>query len=219
MLADLPNFVTISIQFVPMSKYDFDTVIDRRGTSAVKYDWLDGMFGRHDVSPLWVADLDFAVCPDIVNGLRRRLDHPILGYYACPESYWDELADWLSRRHEFKTRREEMTFIPGVVKGIAYCVNFFTQKGDKILIQPPVYYPFRMVIEGNGRQVVENPLKFDGNSYSMDLEHLAETVERERPVMMILCNPHNPIGIQWDSETLASVAAICRKGRPCRNLP
>lgn len=194
-----------------MSKYDFDTVIDRRGTSAVKYDWLDGMFGRHDVSPLWVADLDFAVCPDIVNGLRRRLDHPILGYYACPESYWDELADWLSRRHEFKTRREEMTFIPGVVKGIAYCVNFFTQKGDKILIQPPVYYPFRMVIEGNGRQVVENPLKFDGNSYSMDLEHLAETVERERPVMMILCNPHNPIGIQWDRETLAAVAAICRK--------
>lgn len=194
-----------------MNKYDFDTIIDRRGTSAIKYEWLDGMFGRHDVSPLWIADLDFAVCPDIVNGLRRRLDHPILGYYACPDSYWNSLSEWLMRRHGMKTSREEMTFIPGVVKGIAYCVNFFTKKGDKILIQPPVYHPFRLVIEGNGREVVENPLIFDGNTYKMDLEHLATTIERERPKIMILCNPHNPIGIQWDRDTLAEVAAICRK--------
>lgn len=194
-----------------MNKYDFDTIIDRRGTSAIKYEWLDGMFGRHDVSPLWIADLDFAVCPDIVNGLRRRLDHPILGYYACPDSYWNSLKAWLMRRHGMKTSRAEMTFIPGVVKGIAYCVNFFTKKGDKILIQPPVYHPFRVVIEGNGREVVENPLIFDGNTYKMDLEHLAATIERERPKIMILCNPHNPIGIQWDRDTLAEVAAICRK--------
>ena len=194
-----------------MNKYNFDDIIDRRGTSAIKYEWLDGMFGRHDVSPLWIADLDFAVCPDIVNALRRRLDHPILGYYACPDSYWDSLSAWLMRRHAMKTSREEMTFIPGVVKGIAYCVNFFTKKGDKILIQPPVYHPFRVVIEGNGRQVVENPLVFDGNTYSMDLEHLASTIEREKPKLMILCNPHNPIGLQWDRDTLAAMAAICRK--------
>lgn len=195
-----------------MNKYNFDTVIDRRGTSAVKYEGLDAVFGRHDVSPMWIADLDFAVCPDIVNGLRRRLDHPILGYYACPDSYWDAVRTWLSDRHAMKVEREEMTFIPGVVRGIAYCVNFLTQRGDKVVIQPPVYHPFRLVVEGNGRQVVENPLLFDGEHYSMDLDHLAEVVEREKPRLMILCNPHNPIGLQWDRDTLARVAAICRKG-------
>lgn len=195
-----------------MNKYDFDTVIDRRGTSAIKYEWLDGVFGRHDVSPLWIADLDFAVCPDIVNGLRRRLDHPILGYYACPDSYWEAVGQWLSHRHGMNVDREQMTFIPGVVRGIAYCVNYLTQRGDKVVIQPPVYYPFRLVIEGNGRQVVENPLVFDGKSYAMNLDELAKIVETERPKMMILCNPHNPIGIQWDRETLAKVAEICRKG-------
>lgn len=195
-----------------MNKYDFDTVIDRRGTSAIKYEWLDGVFGRHDVSPLWIADLDFAVCPDIVNGLRRRLDHPILGYYACPDSYWEAVGQWLAHRHGMNVSREEMTFIPGVVRGIAYCVNFLTERGDKVVIQPPVYYPFRLVIEGNDRQVVENPLVFDGKSYTMNLEELARIVETEKPKMMILCNPHNPIGIQWDRETLAKVADICRKG-------
>ena len=194
-----------------MTKYDFDTVIDRRGSSAMKYEGLDTFFGRHDVAPLWIADLDFAVCPDIVAALRRRLDHPILGYYACPDSYWDSLAEWLFRRHGMKTAREEMTFIPGVVRGIAYCVNYFTDRGDKVLIQPPVYYPFRIVIEGNGREVVENPLRFDGDSYSMDLSHLEQVVRVERPKMMILCNPHNPIGIQWDRDTLAEVARICRE--------
>lgn len=194
-----------------MNKYDFDTVIDRRGTSAVKYEGLDTFFGRHDVSPLWIADLDFAVCPDIVAALRRRLDHPILGYFACPDSYWDALGQWLFRRHGMRVSREEMTFIPGVVKGIAYCINFFTRPGDKVLIQPPVYYPFRIVTEGNGREIVENPLRFDGESYSMDLDHLESTVKTEKPRLMILCNPHNPIGIQWDRETLAEVARICRE--------
>lgn len=194
-----------------MNKYDFDTVIDRRGTSAIKYEGLDTFFGRHDVSPLWIADLDFAVCPDIVAALRRRLDHPILGYYACPDSYWDALATWLYRRHGMKAAREEMTFIPGVVRGIAYCVNYFTKPGDKILIQPPVYYPFRIVIEGNNREAVENPLRFDGDTYSMDVAHLEQVIRAEKPKMMILCNPHNPIGIQWDRDTLAEVARICRE--------
>lgn len=195
-----------------MNKYDFDTVIDRRGTAAIKYEWLDGVFGRHDVSPLWIADLDFAVCPDIVQGLRRRLDHPILGYYACPDSYWQSVGEWLSHRHGMTVEREDMTFIPGVVRGIAYCVNYLTERGDKVVIQPPVYYPFRLVIEGNGREVVENPLVFDGKTYSMNLDQLEEIVATEKPKMMILCNPHNPIGIQWNRETLAKVAEICRRG-------
>lgn len=194
-----------------MEKYNFDTVIDRRGTSSMKYEGLDAVFGRHDVSPLWIADLDFAVCPDIVKTLRQRLDHPILGYFACPDSYWNAVMSWLERRHGLKTEREQLAFIPGVVKGIGYAVNFFSRPGDRIVIQPPVYHPFRMVIEGNGRQVVENPLVFDGDNYTMDLDGLEEVITREKPTMMILCNPHNPIGIQWSAETLARVAAICRK--------
>lgn len=193
-----------------MEKYNFDTVIDRRGTSSMKYEGLDAVFGRHDVSPLWIADLDFAVCPDIVKTLRQRLDHPILGYFACPDSYWNAVMSWLERRHGLKTEREQLAFIPGVVKGIGYAVNFFSRPGDRIVIQPPVYHPFRMVIEGNGRQVVENPLVFDGDNYTMDLDGLEEVISREKPTMMILCNPHNPIGIQWSAETLARVAAICR---------
>lgn len=193
-----------------MEKYNFDTVIDRRGTSSMKYEGLDAVFGRHDVSPLWIADLDFAVCPDIVKTLRQRLDHPILGYFACPDSYWNAVMSWLERRHGLKTEREQLAFIPGVVKGIGYAVNFFSRPGDRIVIQPPVYHPFRMVIEGNGRQVVENPLVFDGDNYTMDLDGLEEAIIRKKPTMMILCNPHNPIGIQWSAETLARVAAICR---------
>lgn len=194
-----------------MKKYNFDCIIDRRHTGCTKYDGLDQMFGRHDVTPLWIADLDFAVCPDITAALHDRLDHPVLGYSAAPDSYWESIIEWQQRRHGFRINRDELTFIPGVVKGIALAINYFSSKGDKIVIQPPVYHPFRMVIEGNDRKVVENPLVFDGERYSMDTSALEETVRREKPVMMILCNPHNPIGIQWDKATLAEVGRICRE--------
>lgn len=195
-----------------MSKYDFDCVIDRQGTCATKYDGLDQMFGRHDVTPLWIADLDFAVCPDITAALRRRLDHPVLGYSAAPDSYWQSIIDWQRDRHGFEITREELTFVPGVVKGIALAVNYFTHKGDKILIQPPVYHPFRMVIEGNERVALENPLILEDGRYRMDLEGLERLIAEERPRMMILCNPHNPIGLQWDEDTLRRVASLCRAG-------
>lgn len=194
-----------------MKKYDFDRVIDRHGTYAMKYEGLDQMFGRHDVTPLWIADLDFAVCPDITAALSHRLEHPVLGYSAAPDSYWNSIIEWQKHRHGFEINREEICFIPGVVKGIGLAVNFFTERGDKILIQPPVYHPFRAVAEGNRRTVVENPLVFDGESYTMDLKGLEETVHREKPRLMILCNPHNPIGIQWDRHTLAEVGRIARE--------
>ncbi len=193
-----------------MNKYDFDSVIDRHGTYATKYDGLDQVFGRHDVMPLWIADLDFAICPDIIAALRHRIDHPVLGYSAAPDSYWQSIIDWQKNRHGFEIKREEMTFIPGVVKGIGYAINFFSNRGDKIVIQPPVYHPFRSVIEGNERIVAENPLIFDGKTYTMDLKGLAEVIEREKPKMMILCNPHNPVGLQWSKETLQEVARLCR---------
>lgn len=193
------------------TRYDFDTIIDRHDTGAMKYDGLDAMFGRHDVTPMWIADLDFAVCPDITAALRHRLDHPVLGYAATPESYWQSIIDWQRRRHGFNINRDELSFIPGVVKGIALALNYFTQRGDKVVIQPPVYHPFCMVIEGNERQVVENPLIERDGTYTMDLDGLERILEHERPVMMVLCNPHNPIGLQWDAETLKRLATMCRK--------
>ena len=195
-----------------MKKYDFDCVIDRHGTCATKYDGLDQMFGRHDVTPLWIADLDFAVCPDITAALRRRLDHPVLGYSAAPDSYWQSIIEWQRKRHGFEIAREELSFVPGVVKGIALAVNYFSHKGDGIIIQPPVYHPFRMVIEGNGREAIENPLIFADGTYHMDLEGLERVISERHPKMMILCNPHNPVGLQWDADTLRRVAAICRRG-------
>lgn len=194
-----------------MTQYNFDNIIDRHGTSAVKIDRLDAVFGRHDLTPLWIADLDFAVCPEITAALSRRLAHPVLGYSEASESYWQAIIDWNLRRHGFSIARNELAFVPGVVKGIALAVNFFTRDGDGVVIQPPVYTPFRTVVEGNNRKVIENPLIFDGESYTMDLDGLRSVVAEHKPKMMVLCNPHNPIGIQWDADTLAELAAIARK--------
>lgn len=194
-----------------MTQYNFDAIIDRHGTAAVKIDRLDAVFGRHDLTPLWIADLDFAVCPEITAALIRRLSHPVLGYFEASDGYWQAIIDWNKRRHGFQISRSELAFVPGVVKGIALAVNYFTREGDGVLIQPPVYTPFRTVVEGNGRRVVENPLLFDGTTYRMDLDGLRRIVTEQKPKMMILCNPHNPIGIQWDIETLAEVGAIARE--------
>lgn len=194
-----------------MAYYNFDDVIDRHGTSAIKIDRLDRVFGRHDLTPLWIADLDFAVCPEITEALRSRLNHPVLGYSEASDNYWKSIIDWNRRRHNFEIDRSELCFIPGVVKGFAYAVNYFTKPGDKVLIQPPVYTPFRTVVEGNGRVVLENPLVFENGGYRMDLDHMRRVVESEKPKLMILCNPHNPIGLQWSREELAEVARICRE--------
>lgn len=197
-----------------MGKYDFDCEIDRTGTGAIKYEGLAELFGRSDVTPLWVADMEFACSPAIVDALRRRIDHPVYGYSLAPESYWQSIVGWLGRRHQFEVDRSELAFVPGIVRGIAYAINFFTQKGDGVVIQPPVYHPFRIVAEGNGRRVIENPLiqvdEADGY-YAMDLEGLERIFRDEKPRMMILCNPHNPAGIQWDADTLRTVASLAKR--------
>lgn len=195
-----------------MACYNFDNVIDRQGTLAVKIDRLDQVFGRHDLTPLWIADLDFAVCPRITEALLHRLQHPVLGYSEAADTYWQSIIDWNKRRHGFDIAREELCFIPGVVKGIALAVNYFTQRGDGVVIQPPVYTPFRTVVEGNGRRVVENPLLPTPHGYAMDLDGLRRIIAEDKGIkMLILCNPHNPIGIQWSRDTLAELASICRE--------
>lgn len=192
-------------------KYNFDSEINRRGTGALKYDALEERYGYKDLFPLWVADMDFAVCPEITESLIKRLQHQIYGYAQTPQSYWNSIINWVQRHFNLKVSREELTYIPGIVKGIAYAVNYFTSNGDKILIQQPVYHPFRFVIEGNGRTLVNSPLKRTDTGYDPDLKRLEETVKAEKPKMMILCNPHNPGGIRWSKEQLAEIARIANE--------
>lgn len=191
--------------------YNFDLEINRRGTGAMKTDALVTFFGREDVEALWIADMDFAVAPEITRALARRFAHAIYGYSAVPESYWTSITDWLRTRHGWEVDRSDIIYVNGVVKGIGFLINYFTDKGDAILIQPPVYHPFRRLIEENGRRCVRSPLRQTASGYEMDLADLEEKFRTERPRMMILCNPHNPIGIQWDRETLARVAHLARE--------
>ena len=193
-----------------MKIYDFNKPVDRRGSHCVKYDALGQFFGREDLLPLWVADMDFETPDFIIEALHRRLDHAVLGYPVQYDTYWQSIVDWIATHHSWQVKREWMQYIPGIVKGIAMAVNAFTQKGDKIIIQPPVYHPFRNVPTNCGREVVDNPLRRVGDKYEMDFEHL-ESIIDQTCKMIILANPHNPIGITWDSQTLKRLAEIATK--------
>lgn len=192
-----------------MVKYNFDKEIDRHGTGALKYEVLKERYGRADLLPLWVADMDFETPQFITDALKKRLEHSLFGYTVEPTDFWTSIIEWISTHHQWHVKREWMTFIPGIVKGIGMAVNVFTNPGEKVIIQPPVYHPFRITPEGNNRSVVFNPLiHHDDGTYSMDFENLKEIVD-DRCKLMIIANPHNPAGIVWDKETLARLADFC----------
>lgn len=191
--------------------YNFDSYVERRGTHCVKYDALKENFGRDDLIPLWVADMDFATPDFIIDALHKRLEHPILGYTLQYDEYWQSVQSWLWRRHGWQVEREWMRYIPGIVKGIGMVINSFTSPGDKIIIQPPVYHPFRLVPEHNDREVVLNPLRPTADGYyEMDFKQL-ESIIDDKCKILILANPHNPVGITWDKATLARLADIAVK--------
>ena len=194
-----------------MGKYNFDEVIERRGTGALKCDALNQRYGRDDLLPLWVADMDFATPDFIINALRQRLEHPIFGYTIDPPEMWPTIINWIREHHDWEVQREWLTFIPGIVKGIGFAINVFTAEDEKVIIQPPVYHPFRLTPLGNNREVVFNPLRENPDgTYSMDFENL-ERVADEKCKLLILSNPHNPAGIVWDKATLAQLATICKR--------
>jgi cystathionine beta-lyase len=192
-----------------MTKYDFDKIIDRHGTNAVKVDLLKPLYGEDNLIPLWVADMDFETPDFIVDALKKRIEHPVFGYSVEPPDYKSSIIDWIDSMHQWKIEQEWLCYIPGIVKGIGFVVNVFTQPGDKVIIQPPVYHPFRLILEANGREVVYNPLKLKDNQYEMDFEQLEQIVD-EKCKLLILSNPHNPAGIVWDRETLKTLANICK---------
>ena len=193
-----------------MKIYDFNTPIDRRGTHCVKFDALKEMYGREDLLSLWVADMDFATPDFIIDALKRRLDHPVLGYPVQYDGYWQSAVDWIRSHHGWQVEREWMRYIPGIVKGIGMVVNVFTKPGDKIIIQPPVYHPFRLVPEHNDREIVMNPLRQVGDTYEMDFEQLEQVID-DKCKILILANPHNPVGITWSRDTLVRLADIAVK--------
>lgn len=188
---------------------NFDTLIDRRGTGCVKYEALQKLYGRTDLLPLWVADMDFATPPFIIEAMARRLRHPVFGYTVVPEDYWTTITKWIDSHHQWKVQESWMRFIPGIVKGIGFVINVFTQPGDKVIVMPPVYHPFFLTPRGNKREIVWNPLKrLSDGSYEMDFDNLAKVCDDHCKVL-ILCNPHNPAGIEWSWETLTKLADFC----------
>ena len=193
-----------------MTHYNFDGLINRQGTQCKKIERLRSEFGRDDLLPLWIADMDFAVCPDITDAIvRRYADHPVYGY-TCPyDDFWQSIIDWHSKRNGFEFDRNELTYVSGLVSVLGYVLEYFTSRGDKIVIQEPLYYHFKQAIVGNGRIPVDNALipAADG-SCQMDLNGLERIFRDDRPRMMIVCNPHNPIGICWEPCVLREVARL-----------
>lgn len=192
-----------------MKHYNFDEVINRKGTSCVKYDGLkDAYQGKENLIPLWVADMDFATPDFIIDALKKRCEHPIFGYTFDDDEYYASILAWLNYKYNWKAEREWITYIPGIVKGIGLAVQCFTQPGDKVIIQPPVYHPFRLVPTRMGREVVYNPLKLEDGVYKMDFEQLESLIDKDCK-MLILSNPHNPGGVVWEREALVKLAQIC----------
>jgi cysteine-S-conjugate beta-lyase len=190
--------------------FDFDTLPDRRGTASLKWDFGGRIAGREGLLPLWVADMDFTAPAFITGAVARRAAHGVFGYTLEPESYFEAAMRWLLARHGWNVRREWLLAAPGVVQTISTALLAASAPGDRIVIQPPVYYPFALRIRANGREVAENPLVLDGGRYRMDDEGL----ERELAAgarMLILCSPHNPGGRVWTEEELERAAGLCAR--------
>lgn len=190
-------------------QYDFDTPIDRTHTWSIKHDFKKENGKADDILPLWVADMDFRSPDSVIEALKKAVDHGIFGYSRADESYFDAVAAWYQKRHHLTLQPEWMTCTPGIVFALSIAVRAFTQEGDAVLIQPPVYHPFSRAILRNKRTLVENPLVLKDGHYEMDLEDLEQKVLDEHVKLMILCNPHNPVGRVWTREELTALADIC----------
>jgi cystathionine beta-lyase len=193
-------------------KYDFDRIIDRKGTSSVKYDLSEKIFGKEDVLPMWVADMDFPVAGFILDAITERLKHPVLGYTFRSESFAEAVAGWMDRRHHWKVGTETIGFSPGIVPALNMCVMEFSDPGDRVVVQPPVYFPFFSAVSNHGRKLLYNQLVKRDGRYEIDFDHL-EGLFREGVKLFILCNPHNPVGRAWSREELMQLAGLCVKYR------
>ena len=190
----------------------FDSVIDRRGTDAYKWDRRTRTRDGRDVLPMWVADMDFAVAPAIARALAARAAHPVYGYTFAPASLDEAFRAWQLRRNGWHLEPEWLTPVPAVMPALRAAILELTQPGDEVVVQPPVYFPFFDAVRENGRHVAENPLRLEGDRYVMDLDGLRRMIG-PRTRMLLLCSPHNPVGRVWTRDELAALAGICAEHR------
>lgn len=192
-------------------RYDFDQVVDRTRSDSGKWSpsYLKFRFGHEDLLPLWVADMDFPCPQAVVDALVERARHGIYGYAAATDAYYQSIVEWNLRRHDWQIDKDWLLFTPGVVPALNYCIQAFCLPGDRVIIQSPVYPPFAKAVVNNGCQVADNPLKKEGGKHVMDFEGLEAIVKDPRTRLMLMCNPHNPVGRVWTEKELKEVGRIC----------
>lgn len=193
-------------------KFDFDLTIDRSRTASLKWDHIPAIFGVEDALPMWVADMDFAAPPAVVRAMHDRVEHGVFGYTLQTDTYREAISTWMNQRHNWSIQPEWIQFCPGVVPALSLIVEAFTEPGDQVIIQTPVYPPFYSVVKDHGRELVHNPLMVNAQGdYEMDFEDLERSLSGGRVKMIILCSPHNPVGRVWTREELSRLAALCEQ--------
>jgi cystathionine beta-lyase len=192
-------------------KYNFDTVIDRRGTNSIKWDFAAERGKPEGLLPMWVADMDFPAPQEVLLDLQKAVSRGIFGYTEAKQDYYDALTAWFSSRFGFSFNRDDVVKTPGVVFALALAVKAFTDEGDGILVQPPVYYPFYEVIRSNRRQIITNPLIYEQGTYRMDFADFERKIAQENVKLFLLCSPHNPVGRVWTKAELIKIRDICGK--------
>jgi cystathionine beta-lyase len=188
--------------------YDFDAIIDRRRTGSLKWSFRDDLCDNPDAIPMWVADMDFACPPEVVDAIIERARHPVYGYTLRTEAYHEALLSWMLRRNRWEIKKEWLCFAPGIVPALNIAVLAYTEPGDAVIVQPPVYYPFFAAAVKNGRLLLENPLRRENGRYRMDFDDL-EAKAAQGAKMLILSSPHNPAGRVWEREELKMLGDIC----------
>lgn len=200
-----------------MTTYNFDKIINRKGTNCLKYDFALERGKPSEVLPLWVADMDFQVSEEITKSLHAAVEHGIYGYTQPKDPYYNAIMNWMKKNHQWETKREWIVKTPGVVFALGAAVKAFTEPGDAVLIQNPVYYPFTNIIRDNDRKVIDNTLVYEEEpsagipQYRIDYEDFERKIEQENIKLFILCNPHNPVGRVWTREELQKLGEICLK--------
>jgi cysteine-S-conjugate beta-lyase len=191
-------------------RWDFDEEVSREDTGCVKYDLRKEVFGTGDVIPMWVADMDFKTPDFIISALEKRLKHEVMGYSFHPHEYFSSVSAWLRKKHKWEVEDDWISFCPGVVPALNLCTLAFTRPGDSVIIQPPVYTPFFSAVENHGRNLILNQLKESDGKWTMDIDSLKASIT---PLtrMIIISNPHNPVGRSWTPDELANLADICIK--------
>jgi len=190
--------------------YNFDKIIDRKGTESVKYDLSRKLFGNSEVLPMWVADMDFEVPDFIIHALTERIKHPVFGYTYRPDRFFETIASWLSRRHGWEIEPHSIGFSPGIVPALNMCILEFTDPGDAVVVQPPVYFPFFSAVSNHGRELIYNQLVEEDGVYGIDFDSLESSFSKGTK-MFFLCNPHNPVGRVWNRNELERLADLCVK--------